>query len=96
MSALGQKQTFAVQKRMSALPPKADIDSGSRNVRFVPKADIGSLFSGWALVSRYFVATFTPLRPFASIAFFTMPLCFASPPQKRTCAVQLGMSALCQ
>ena len=25
MSALGQKQTFAVQKRMSALPPKADI-----------------------------------------------------------------------
>ena len=25
MSALGQKQTFAVQKGMSALPPKADI-----------------------------------------------------------------------
>jgi hypothetical protein len=25
MSALGQKQTFAVQNRMSALPPKADI-----------------------------------------------------------------------
>jgi hypothetical protein len=24
MSALGQKQTFAVQKGMSALPPKAD------------------------------------------------------------------------
>ena len=24
-SALGQKQTFAVQNRMSALPPKADI-----------------------------------------------------------------------
>ena len=28
---------------MSALPPKADIDQ-SANVRFVPKADIGSLF----------------------------------------------------
>ena len=27
MSALGQKQTFAVQKGMSALPPKADIPS---------------------------------------------------------------------
>ena len=27
MSALGQKQTFAVQNVMSALPPKADIDS---------------------------------------------------------------------
>jgi len=26
MSALGQKQTFAVQNGMSALPPKADID----------------------------------------------------------------------
>ena len=25
MSALGQKQTFAVQKVMSALPPKADM-----------------------------------------------------------------------
>ena len=25
MSALGQKRTFAVQKGMSALPPKADI-----------------------------------------------------------------------
>jgi hypothetical protein len=25
MSALGQKQTFAVQKRMSALPPKATL-----------------------------------------------------------------------
>jgi hypothetical protein len=25
MSALGQKQTFAPQKGMSALPPKADI-----------------------------------------------------------------------
>ena len=27
MSALGQKQTCAVHKVMSALPPKADIDS---------------------------------------------------------------------
>ena len=26
MSALGQKQTFALQKGVSALPPKADID----------------------------------------------------------------------
>jgi hypothetical protein len=27
MSALGQKQTYAMQKGMSALPPKADIKS---------------------------------------------------------------------
>jgi hypothetical protein len=40
MSALDQKQTFAVQNRMSALPPKADICSAKADVRFVPIADI--------------------------------------------------------
>ena len=44
MSALGQKQTFAVQKGMSALPPKADIADSERNVRFVPIADIRHSF----------------------------------------------------
>ena len=44
MSALGQKQTFAPQKAMSALPPKADMCSATRHVRFVPKADIANLF----------------------------------------------------
>ena len=40
MSALGQKQTFAVQKSMSALPSKADMCGATRYVRFVPIADI--------------------------------------------------------
>ena len=40
MSALGQKQTCAAQKVMSALPPKADMCSATRDVRFVPKADM--------------------------------------------------------
>jgi hypothetical protein len=40
MSALGQKQTFALQKAMSALPPKADMCDAIAHVRFVPKADI--------------------------------------------------------
>ena len=40
MSALGQKQTYAVQKAMSALPPIADMCGATRDVRFVPKADI--------------------------------------------------------
>ena len=40
MSALGQKQTCAVQKGMSALPPIADMCSALADVRFVPKADI--------------------------------------------------------
>jgi len=43
MSALGQKQTYAVQQAMSALPPKADICSAVANVRFGPKADIEGL-----------------------------------------------------
>jgi len=36
---LGQEQTSYGQTPMSALPPKADIESQSRNVRFVPQAD---------------------------------------------------------
>jgi hypothetical protein len=36
----GSKADIAVQKSMSALPPKADIGTQSRDVRFVPKADI--------------------------------------------------------
>ena len=41
MSALGQKQTCAAQKVMSALPPKADMCGAKRDVRLVPIADIG-------------------------------------------------------
>src|SRR5262249_14161710 len=40
MSALGQKQTYAVHKRMSALPPKATSNATYGDVRFRPKADI--------------------------------------------------------
>src|SRR5215831_3706566 len=40
MSALGQKRTLQCILVMSALPPKADIGSACRDVRFVPKADI--------------------------------------------------------
>jgi hypothetical protein len=35
-SALGQKQTSDCRPLMSALPPKADIDARSLDVRFVP------------------------------------------------------------
>src|SRR6476620_1296566 len=40
MSALGQKQTFAVRNAMSALPLKADIRRCKRNVSYGPTADI--------------------------------------------------------
>ena len=42
LSALGQKQTFTVQNGMSALPPKVDMCSATRDVCFVPLADICS------------------------------------------------------
>jgi len=42
VSALGQKQTFAPQKAMSALPPKADMCGATRDVRFGSLADICS------------------------------------------------------
>src|SRR5262249_752591 len=40
ISALGQKQTFAVHQPMSALPPKADICSAQAPVCFMPTADM--------------------------------------------------------
>ena len=44
MSALGHKQTYAVQKGMSALPPIADMCSAIGHVCFGPKADMPTLF----------------------------------------------------
>jgi hypothetical protein len=40
MSALGQKQTFALQKAMSALLPKADMCGATAHVRIGPIADM--------------------------------------------------------
>jgi hypothetical protein len=42
MSALGQKQTSASQKVMSALPPKADMCGATRDVRFGPIAGMAA------------------------------------------------------
>jgi hypothetical protein len=44
MSALGQKQTYAAQQVMSALPPKADMCDAKTNVCFGPIADMINLF----------------------------------------------------
>src|SRR5215471_18519101 len=40
MSALGQKRTLQRIRLMSALPPKADIGTQPRNVRFVPGPEV--------------------------------------------------------
>src|SRR5262249_24743431 len=42
MSALGQKQTYAVHNGMSALHPKADMCGAIADVCFGPKADIAT------------------------------------------------------
>jgi hypothetical protein len=39
MSALGHKRTYAPQKAMSALPPKADMCSATRDVCFGSKSE---------------------------------------------------------
>ena len=58
MSALGQKRTFAAQKGMSALPPKADMCSALGHVRFVPIADIRATYS---------ISFFLVIRPLRSL-----------------------------
>ena len=52
MSALGQKQTFALQNVMSAYPQKADMCGALAYVRFVPIADIETIPTSSALVSN--------------------------------------------
>jgi hypothetical protein len=47
MSALGQKQTFAVQKGMCALPPKADMCGATRHVRMMRNCDSSHARALW-------------------------------------------------
>jgi hypothetical protein len=52
MSALGQKQTFAPQKSMSALPPKADKCGAVGDVGFGPIADVAGLVGGYEAFAK--------------------------------------------
>ena len=63
MSAWGQKQTFAVQKGTSALPPKADMCTALAHVCFGPIADIGPKFaSPHKIKNRRLRAAYSPFR----------------------------------
>jgi hypothetical protein len=66
MSALGQKRTSEHVRSMSALPPKADIGTQSRDVHFVPKADILRC----SKVRRYSITS--------SARASSLPACFVS------------------
>jgi hypothetical protein len=50
---LGQKQTFALQKVMSALLPKADMCGAISDVRYGPIADSCSAAKMIAILSPY-------------------------------------------
>ena len=65
MTALGHKRTYAVQKGMSALPPKADMCSATSDVCFVPIADIRAR-QVFRKIPR--IRTRYPLESFASRA----------------------------
>jgi hypothetical protein len=62
MSALGQKQTCAAQKGMSALPPKADMCGATSDVRFGPKADISQSTAPFVIESGTGSEVRQPLR----------------------------------
>ena len=59
MSVLGQKQTYAAHKVMSALHPKADMCGATSDVRFGPKADIQD---GYDRSSRNAIAAMLNMR----------------------------------
>ena len=69
VSALGHKQTFAVQNVMSALHPKADMCSATRDVRFVPIADIANI--GLSVSAK--------IKTLSKI-YFTTPQAIRAPP----------------
>ena len=76
MSALGQKQTCAVQLGMSALPPKADMCSATRDVPFGPEADITELGCHQRLDFTSLIA-----GPVAPLPFHRSPLSSSKPKQ---------------
>ena len=85
MSALGQKQTSRLVRAMSALPPKADIEPRSRDVRFVPKAE--QQIPGLAMIrlaSRQAKGrTVATAGASASLPVLSRASCCAPPPRPR-------------
>ena len=66
MSALGQKYTFAVQKGLSALRPKADMCGASRDVRYGPEADMAQIEISLGPPINYNYRVSLPVRKIAT------------------------------
>jgi len=60
MCALRQKQTYAAQKGMSALPQKADMCGATGDARFWLKADIQSSQSSYSIAGQRKYASRVP------------------------------------
>jgi hypothetical protein len=75
---------------MSALPPKADIETQSRDVRFVPKADIGPSLRGcvWISYSRSQNSGVTTCKPASNASDYNVANSASTGP------LQLGLQRL--
>ena len=80
MSALGQKQTCAAQKVMSALPPKADMCGAIRDVPFVPIANSCTAANRIC----YSIISSTPIR--GSLTTEASVVAVVAPSSRRTLA----------
>jgi len=63
MSALGQKRTYAPQKAMSALAPKADMCGARGDFRFGPEADIMAARQWWIEIAQRLTRTRRKQKP---------------------------------
>ena len=79
-SALGQKQTCAPQKVMSALPPKEDMCGATRDVHFGPIADIPTVRTMPRFGSK------AEIRLLILMSAYPLAAVSGSPPSQRTIA----------
>src|SRR5262245_17436540 len=79
MCALGQKRTFAPQKLMSALPPKAGMCGALAHVRFTPNSDTDCVFRHVRFGPKADIAFYsiTSLACASSAGATVMPSAFA-------------------
>jgi hypothetical protein len=76
--ALGAKKGALLQREQFPAPTVLTWSDWQAGRTYHEAVCLGFRLTMALFVSCYFAATFTPLRPFASMAFCTTPVCFAS------------------